>query len=639
MMVPVSRQLGKYEIRQKLGRGGMADVYLAQDTEGGFPVALKVIEHSADADTRDTIEAERRGALLQARLADVDPNVVRIFDAGDLEAYFFVAMEYVPGEDLADLLRTGPLDPRRACEMAFAIATTLDHAHNLRVQIDGKEYCGIVHGDIKPKNIRVQPDGSVRVLDFGIAKALSLSRRLTRNDFGSVPYASPERLDLGEVNAHSDLWSLGVTLYEMVAGMQPYRAESTERLERIILSRVPPPPAPESCPEPLRQILAQALDPDPGLRYASGHDFAADLQAFLDGRPVQAASADRDATRRTFRQSGGADDATRRTVHTGDASGAAASDATRATGRGGAPNALPAKPARHWPRYVRRGVAAAALALLLWGGYVLTSNYLMWTRGRQLDREISTEKVTDPADAWTRWTELSQGHSSSMLLWGVRRTIRQQLVASADAVINNYRLNDAQTIYEKDWERARINLAHALELDPGDESIRGRLRLVEGHLARINGTSRRNTAMLNRAVEKFDEAQQLLSKSPDPQLGLARVYVYGLKDIDKAYEALHQAERRGHKLGNREKNQLADGYRDRGDRLWWDSRNVRGLPQEKDQIKRASDDYRRALEIYQGIVPYGNSSANSVRVVQSLDSVNTRLQQLQEGTPVGSDTK
>src|SRR5256714_6474439 len=93
---------------------------------------------------------------------------------------------------------------------------------------------GVVQGDIKPKIIRIDSRGEVRVLDFGIAKALSLSRRLTRNEFGSVPYASPERLDTGDVDFGSDLWSLAVMLYEMLTGMQPYHAESTERLERMI---------------------------------------------------------------------------------------------------------------------------------------------------------------------------------------------------------------------------------------------------------------------------------------------------------------------------------------------------------------------------------------------------------------------
>ena len=220
MIAPASRHLGKYEILRKLGRGGMADVYLAQDSEMGGTVALKLIEHSGDQDTRDAIAAERRGAELQARLADVDRRVVKVYGAGDVDGYFFVAMEYIDGQDLADLMRRGPLAVSFAADVAIAVAETLEHAHCLEVAIDGKDCRGIVHGDIKPKNIRVDAHGEVRVLDFGIAKALSLSRRLTRNEFGSVPYASPERLDLGEVNALSDLWSLGVMLYEMTTGMQ-----------------------------------------------------------------------------------------------------------------------------------------------------------------------------------------------------------------------------------------------------------------------------------------------------------------------------------------------------------------------------------------------------------------------------------
>src|SRR5215469_2047834 len=222
MIAPADRHLGKYEIRYKLGRGGMADVYLAQDTELACAVALKIIERAPDQDTRDSIEAERRGAELQARLAEIDPHVVRVYHAGDLDHYFYVAMEYIDGQDLAELMKHGRLEAEFAADVGIAVAETLHNAHNLRVTIDGKEYQGIVHGDIKPKNIRVDAHGEVRVLDFGIAKALSLSRRLTRNEFGSVPYASPERLDTGEVSFGSDLWSLAVMLYEMVTGLQPY---------------------------------------------------------------------------------------------------------------------------------------------------------------------------------------------------------------------------------------------------------------------------------------------------------------------------------------------------------------------------------------------------------------------------------
>src|SRR5438105_4919920 len=253
----------------------MADVYLAQDTALGHTVALKLIEHSADADTIGAINAERRGAVLQAHLAAIDPRVVRVYDSGDVDGYFYVAMEYIDGQDLAELMRRGPLAVEFATDVAIAVGMTLANAHDLQASIGGKNFHGVVHGDIKPKNIRIDSHGEVRVLDFGIAKALSLSRRLTRNEFGSVPYASPERLDAGEVNFGSDLWALGVMLYEMVAGVQPYHAESTERLERMIRSRIAPPPAPDPCPEPLRRILIKAMAPYPDQRYQSAREFAA----------------------------------------------------------------------------------------------------------------------------------------------------------------------------------------------------------------------------------------------------------------------------------------------------------------------------------------------------------------------------
>src|SRR5664279_2182186 len=625
MIAPASRKIGKYEIVRKLGRGGMADVYLAHDSENGDAVALKLIEHATDADTIAAIEAERRGAELQARLAAIDPRVVRVYGAGDADGFFYVAMEYVNGQDLAELMRKGALALGFATEVAVAVAKTLDNAHNLEIAIDGKNFRGVIHGDIKPKNIRIDARGEVRVLDFGIAKALSMSRRLTRNEFGSVPYASPERLDSGDVNVGSDLWSLAVMLYEMVTGLQPYHADNTERLERMIRSRIAPPPAPDPCPEPLRRVLIKSMAPNPELRYPSAREFGADLAAFRAGTPVAAVSEDLDATRRTFRPSedaAGQDlDATRRT-----AVPVAPSGATRQT-KAAAPLKAAAPTAGAYG-VTMRVLLFLLLAGVLYGGWVLTSNYLLYQHGQQLAREVEAEQLTDLDQIWARWTELSRGNASSFLLHGPRKVVKQKFVAATDHVIDTYRNNESQLIYEKEWERARTMAARALAVDPED-SARGKLRLSEGHLARINGTTHRSPQELSLAVEKFDEAQKLLPKSPDPELGLARVYVYGLKDIDKGYEALQQARKRGYALGNRENSLLADGYRDRGDRLWWDSRNVRGLPPEKDQIQRAADDYKRAEELYQGISPWGKAIVNLIRVRLSLESVNSRLQQIQ----------
>jgi tetratricopeptide (TPR) repeat protein len=505
--------------------------------------------------------------------------------------------------------------------VASAVAHTLENAHQLEATIDGKDIRGMVHGDIKPKNIRIDARGEVRVLDFGIAKALSLSRRLTRNEFGSVPYASPERLETGTVDAGSDLWSLAVMLYEMVTGMQPYQADSTERLERMIRSRIPPPPAPDPCPGAVRRILMKALAATPEARYQTAHELEEDLRAFREGRPVKAVDEDLDATRRTFR---GDRDETRRT-------GEAADD--DAPTRKSLPVAATPKAA-----LAERGElfywgmrAAAVLALLAVAGaaWAAVSDYRLYQRGKEFEHDVAAEQITDPNQIWDRWAELSRDHSASLFLKGPRHVVEQKFVAAADHVIDTYRNNEAQPVYEADWQRARTMLLHALSADPDDRVAHGKLRLAEGHLARINGTSHKSAAQLNDAVEKFTQAQQFLPQSPDPALGLARVYVYGLKDIDRASQAFDQAANHGYKLGNREKSQLADGYRERADRLWWDSRNVRGLPQEKDQIQRAADDCKRALDLYQQSAPYGNANVRMGQVQSTLESVNFRLAEIE----------
>ncbi len=679
MIAPASRKLGKYEIVQKLGRGGMADVYLATDSVLRKTVALKLIEHAADADTCDAIEAEKRGSVLQAHLAAIDHRVVEIYDSGDVDGFFYVAMEYVDGQDLSELMRRGPLAVEFALDVAIAVAQTLEHAHTLHVELGGKEFHGIVHGDIKPKNIRVDKRNQVRVLDFGIAKALSLSRRLTRNEFGSVPYGSPERLEAGEVNELSDLWSLAVMLYEMVTGLQPYQAASTERLERMIRSRIPPPPAPDPCPAPLRRILVKAMAPEAEERYQSAQDLRADLLRFRSGEPVQAMLDTLDVTRRTtpraprpaadheadahtvltgppgegqFVVLGGE---TRRTPPNDDTHRGGPADETRRTGpdegtRRTSHNEAeraPEKPAAAvWGKsksrtpspvvswlsqslWGRRAVAALVAMASIWVVLAGVSDVVLYRRGAQLERDIASDQVTDPNEIWNRWTELSEGNSSSFLLRGTRKAVEQQLVAAADHVIDAYRQDTI--VSEASWKGAQVELAHALTVDP-DNTVRGKLRLTEGYLELINSKREKNgqalLTELNQSVEKFTEAEQLMPKSPDPELGLARVYVYGLKDIDKADAALQKAEKLGYPMGNREKAFLADGYRDRADRLVRSSHNLHGLPQEKDQLERAKADYERAIDLYQAIAPYAEANENIVKVGSTLEDVNSRLNEI-----------
>ena len=667
MILSASRKLGKYEIVRKLGRGGMADVYLAHDPESNREVALKLVEHVADSDTRDVIEAERRGSGLQQQLAAVDSRVVRVYESGDLDGFFYVAMEYIDGQDLAELMRGGALAMEFACDCAIAVAETLDHAHNLETVSDGRHFQGIVHGDIKPKTIRIDSHANVRVLDFGIAKALSMSRRLTRNEFGSVPYASPERLDSGEVNAASDIWSLSVMLYEMVTGMQPYHAESTERLERMIRSRIPPPPAPDPCPVPLRRILMKALANDPAVRFHTARDLANELILFRTGgfatsatvppgiasTTVGVPSFPDDETRRTTRPStrpSAPDDETRRTTRPVVPNPPVSNDETRRTVRqasnpdlsaaasGGNVGAAQAVPGQKFGRprtgkafpVFARAIAMLAVVFFMYGAFSVRSYFSRRGDALNLEREIKSEQLTDPDEVYSKWSELAKTDPGSSSLASARRAVDNNLVSNANLVVTRFR-NDTQVIYERDWRRAETLLAHALSVNPDDDYARGELRLAEGHIARFEGTRHKDTDQLTVAAEKFTQAAKLLPNSPDPYLGLALLYIYGLKDVDKASAAIDQARRLGYQVSGRENAELADGYRDRADRLFWDSRNVRGMPQEKDQISRAAEDYTRALTLYQQAAPYGNAAANIRRVQTSLDSVTTRLQEIQNG--------
>ena len=274
-------------------------------------------------------------------------------------------------------------------------------------------------------------------------------------------------------------------------------------------------------------------------------------------------------------------------------------------------------------------VVLLGLVSVVYASWTAVSDYRLYQRGQEFQHDVTAEQITDPNQIWDRWTELSKDNSSSFFLRGPRKAAHERFVAAADRVIDTYRNNDAQPVYENDWQRAHTMLMHALSLEPDDQSVHGKLRLIEGHIGRINGAAHQSAAELNDAAQKFGEARQLMPHSPDPPLGLARVYV-SLHDVDKAAAAFHQAEQNGYTLGNRERSQLADGYRERADRTWWDSRLVRGLPQEKDQIQQAANDYQRALELYQKSGGWGNSGTRIGQVQISLDSVNTRLQQIQQ---------
>src|SRR5215469_3409060 len=267
-------RLGRYEIVRPIGKS-MTDVYLAIDTVENRKAALKLIRPDEDSTARLVMEAERRGAAIQKEIGGLDPRVVQIYDFGDLDGYFYVAMQYVEGRTLAEVLKADTVvDANRAAVITLEICEQLAKFH--------ARQSAVVHGDIKPSNIHLGPNDTVRLLDFGIAKTLRANGDATIHHFGSPSYCAPERLTRSQVDEQSDLWALGATLYEMLMGLPPYRAQDTHKLENLIRSKRPPRALPPSCPKGLRAIVTKALAPDPVRRYETAAAMQADLQAFLE---------------------------------------------------------------------------------------------------------------------------------------------------------------------------------------------------------------------------------------------------------------------------------------------------------------------------------------------------------------------
>jgi tetratricopeptide (TPR) repeat protein len=371
------------------------------------------------------------------------------------------------------------------------------------------------------------------------------------------------------------------------------------------------------------------------VRYQSAAALGLDLAAYRAGEPAGAEAEDLDATRRTYRRTEAGDetrrttgDETRRTpdvqsqVPEGKVFGKPAQPAAKSA---------PARPRSDLFYYAMRAVAVLVLVSVAYAAWAGVSDYRLYQRGQEFEHDVRAEQITDPNQIWDQWTALSNGHASSFLLRRPRKAVQEKLVAAADHVIDTYR-NDAQPVSASDWQRARSLLLRALSTDPDDKTVHGKLRVCEGHAARMSGTSRHSVADWNDAVVKFTEAQQLMPQSPDPPLGLARVYV-ALRDVDKAAAAFQKAESNGYQLGNRERSQLADGYRERADRTWKDAQSNRGMPQEKDQLQQTMDDYQRALELYQKSGGYGTAGARIGQVLSSLEAVSTRLQEINSPPP------
>jgi beta-lactam-binding protein with PASTA domain/predicted Ser/Thr protein kinase len=279
---------GRYELGSVLGRGGMAEVYLAHDTRLGRTVAVKTLR--VDLARDPSFQARfRREAQSAASLNH--PSIVAVYDTGedyvDGVSIPYIVMEYVDGSTLRELLHSGrKLLPERAMEMTVGILQALEYSHR----------AGIVHRDIKPANVMLTRTGQVKVMDFGIARAMGdsgMTMTQTAAVIGTAQYLSPEQAKGEQVDARSDLYSTGCLLYELLTVRPPFVGDSPVAVAYQHVREDPQPPSvydPEVTPA-MDAIVLKALTKDPNYRYQSADEMRADVEAALDGQPVAATAA------------------------------------------------------------------------------------------------------------------------------------------------------------------------------------------------------------------------------------------------------------------------------------------------------------------------------------------------------------
>jgi eukaryotic-like serine/threonine-protein kinase len=274
---------GRYRVTRKLGGGGMADVYLAEDQELGRRVAVKILHNRYQNDVQ-FVERFRREATHAAGLSH--PNIVAIFDRGEVDGSYFIVMEYVEGRTLKELIRS-----RGPCPIPVAIAYTRQILSALRYAHRN----GVVHRDIKPHNVIVDPEGVVKVTDFGIARAGASQMTEEGAIIGTAQYLSPEQARGAPVDQTSDLYSTGVVLYELLTARVPFSGESPVEIAMKHIGETPKAPSdlrPE-VPEDLDLVVLRALSKEPKERYQSASAMDSDLEAVARGGhvPVETAEA------------------------------------------------------------------------------------------------------------------------------------------------------------------------------------------------------------------------------------------------------------------------------------------------------------------------------------------------------------
>ena len=642
-----------------VGRGSFGTVFAARRSSDGRRVALKLVLHNGEWGP-ERIEAERKGAILQQRFAHSHGMVPEVYDFGLDGDDFYIAMEFIEGTSLEGLLRRGRLPPAEAAEHALWMCGFLEKAHAFSGVVDGKSY-RIVHTDLKPAHLMIGPDGDRRVLDFGIAKALEDSRELGTDIGRTVAYASPERLVSDQISPQADFWSLGVMLFEMVCGHRPYPHLDGPRfrreLEHAITSNAPRAAFPDSCPPALGAIVSKLLAFQVDHRYPHAGAIKDDLALFLRGEvPAALAIYETPATTPVHRVSASATAAggilsssavavvdapptiarprsrvippteprpsrvdpevateIRPRSPGADRAGEVESSAAAGTPASvvvSSPVEAPDQEAAVSNRSIlRRFSAAVAMLSMVIGVATEGVAWMFAERFRDTMASLDERNVTELKRAYEavdRWALFDLGLSAR-----VDGRLRQTLRAIGDRVIVDHR-REEPLMGPSEWAQANQALLWAREMSSGSQSLRARQLTAEGHVQRFAAEAARGSAatlLAETALSTLRAAAEADPESFDPYLGIARLQVYLLADVDGAAQSIGEAEKRGYTPGRRESALLGDGYLRRATAARRRAGVLSG-EQRLRELNSARADYQRCVEYFDPIIAFGNAAQN-----------------------------
>jgi serine/threonine protein kinase len=613
-----------------IGCGQFGTVFLARRTEDDRNVALKIVLQRGEGGD-DRVAAERHGAILQQRFEELHGMVPEVYDFGADGDDLFIAMEYIDGPSLEEVLRAGALPARDAVEHAIWLCEFLEKAHGFSCTVEGKPY-RLLHNDLKPAHLKISLTGERKVLDFGISKALEDTRELTADVARTIAYAAPERLHSERVNVHADFWSMGVMLYEMVCGHRPYKKLDGPRFRRqlyqAITTNAPREPFPEDCPPHLAAIVNRLLAFQPEHRYQTPDAIRADLERFLrDETPEAAAYYETPATIPVSRP-----------PSTLSEPPSPETDARPAVVD--VPMTDPVPPRPHVPetdpvphvapvgvavgepvKVVPRRRASARSAIARIGSAIVALLFVMtvategvaWLAAERFrdtipeidERTVSARKQA--YDAIERWSGLDVG-----LRLRVNRELRRTLRSVGDRVIADYR-REAPIMGPLEWRQALEAFTWARELSPFDGSLRAKQLVADAHVRRLalpkDATSSTATLAAQSVLGKFRAAADADEESFDPYLGMAVTQVYALRDVDGAVASIEEAVKRGFVTTRRETALLGDGYARRGLSALSRARVLTGDQRQRELVK-AREDYERGVALFESIVEFGRSAKN-----------------------------